>query len=37
MASLQQAQQILQRVERLSDQWGTTIDFEGSVGIIHVR
>ena len=37
MASLQQAQQILQRVERLSDQWGTTIDIEGSVGIIHVR
>ncbi len=37
MASLQQAQQILQRVERLSDQWGTTIDIEGSVGIIRVR
>ena len=37
MAELQHAQQILQRVERLSDQWGTQIDIEGNVGIIRVR
>ena len=37
IAELQHAQQILQRVERLSDQWGTEIVFEGSVGIIRVR
>ena len=37
IAELQHAQQILQRVERLSDQWGTEIDIEGSVGIIRVR
>ncbi|MEC8951512.1 MAG: CapA family protein, partial [Pseudomonadota bacterium] len=37
IAELQHAQQILQRVERLSDQWGTEIVIEGSVGIIRVR
>ena len=37
MAGLQHAQQILRRVERLSDQWGTQIDIEGNVGIIRVR
>ena len=37
MAELQHAQRILQRVERLSDQWGTQIDIEGNVGIIRVR
>ena len=37
MAEVQHAQQILQRVERLSDQWGTQIDIEGNVGIIRVK
>lgn len=37
MAELQHAQRILQRVERLSDQWGTQIDIEGNVGVIRVR
>ncbi len=37
MADLQHAQQILERVERLSDEWGTEIDIEGSVGIIRVN
>ena len=36
MAELQTAQQILQRVERLSDEWGTEVDIEGNVGIIRV-
>jgi len=36
MATEQHAQQILERVARLSDQWGTKIDVEGSVGIIRV-
>ena len=31
------AQRILERVERLSDEWGTDIDIEGSVGIIRVN
>lgn len=37
MADLQRAQQILERVERLSDEWDTEIDIEGSVGIIRVN
>ncbi len=37
MAETQHAQRILQRVERLSDQWGTQIDIEGNVGIIRVN
>ncbi|NKB32788.1 MAG: hypothetical protein GKR91_06785 [Pseudomonadales bacterium] len=37
MSDLQLAQQILERVERLSDAWGTEIDIEGSVGIIRVN
>ena len=37
MADLRHAQQILERVERLSDEWGTEIDIEGSVGIIRVN
>jgi hypothetical protein len=36
MATGQHAQQILERVARLSDQWGTKIDVEGNVGIIRV-
>ena len=37
MADVQHAQQILERVERLSDEWGTEIDIEGSVGIIRIE
>ena len=37
MADIQHAQQILERVERLSDEWGTEIDVEGNVGIIRVN
>lgn len=37
LAGPQQAREILERVERLSDQWGTEIDIEGSVGIIRVN
>lgn len=36
MAELQHAQLILERVKRLSDEWNTEIDIEGSVGIIRV-
>ena len=36
IATEQHAQQILERVTRLSDQWGTKIDIEGSIGIIRV-
>lgn len=36
MATEQHAQQILERVTRLSDQWGTKIDVQGNVGIIRV-
>ena len=31
------AQLILERVARLSDQWGTIIEVEGSVGVIRVQ
>ena len=37
MATEQHAQQILERVARLSDQWGTAIEVDGNVGVIHVR
>ena len=37
MADVQHAQQILERVARLSDEWGTEIDIEGSVGIIRIK
>jgi poly-gamma-glutamate synthesis protein (capsule biosynthesis protein) len=37
MAKEAQARQILQRVARLSDQWGTEIEIEGKVGIIRVN
>ena len=37
MADVQHAQQILERVEQLSDEWGTEIDIEGSVGIIRIK
>ncbi len=37
MADVQHAEQILERVERLSDEWGTEIDIEGSVGIIRIK
>ena len=37
MADLRHAQQILERVERLSDEWGTEIDIEGGVGVIRVN
>lgn len=36
MATEQQAQQILERVARLSNQWGTKIEVQGNVGIIRV-
>ena len=36
MATQDHAQQILERVSRLSDEWGTTIDIQGSVGVIRV-
>jgi len=36
LAPPQQAREILERVTRLSDQWGTSIDIEGSVGVIRV-
>lgn len=36
MATQQHATQILERVTRLSDQWGTEIDIERGVGIIRV-
>ena len=37
MAPPQQAREILQRVERLSEQWGTRISIEDSVGVIRIR
>ncbi|MCG8416113.1 MAG: CapA family protein [Pseudomonadales bacterium] len=37
MAEQGHAQRILERVTRLSDQWGTNIDVEGNVGIIRVN
>lgn len=36
LAGRQQAREILQRVERLSEQWGTQIEIDGSVGIIDI-
>lgn len=37
MATEQHARQILERVTRLSDQWGTKIEVDGSVGVIRVQ
>ena len=37
IAEPQTAKRILERVEKLSDEWNTDIDIEGSVGIIRVN
>ena len=37
LAGRQQARDILQRLQRLSDSWGTQIDINGSVGTIRVN
>ena len=37
MAKESHAQLILERVASLSNQWGTTIEVEGSVGVIRVE
>lgn len=36
MATGQHAQRILERMARLSDQWGTEIEIDGNLGVIHV-
>ena len=37
IASPGKAQEILERMQRLSQDFGTTIDIQGSVGVIRVK
>ena len=37
IAGPQTAKRILERVERLSDEWNTDIEIQGSVGIIRIK